>query len=1579
MTIIHDVASLDLFHRLGWVLLHSVWQFTLIAMVLAAAIETLRRRSASLRYTVCCLALSGTMLASITTFFLVPGLSPDRAAVVASESPVVPTRPAWATQSTELATMSENTDVGFDPPPRMVEVVPPQNVDAESLADAPETTSVSPATGTEGPATTRQPLTTRWIAAVRPWLPAASLAWLSGVLLLSLWNVGGWLGAMRLQRVGVTSVTQELADQVEVVARRMRLRQAVRLLRSTLVEVPVVIGWWRPVLLVPAAMIAGLSPQQLDAVLAHELAHVRRYDYLVNLLQTIVETLLFYHPAVWWISHQVRVAREHCCDDAAIDVCGDSVAYAAALSSFEALRSAPRPALAANAGNTLARVQRILGVSTRRDRLTKSLAGSFVVVTLIAVFIACTVWAGEKSATPGETLSASDIRVSEEQPDATRGSAATDEPAPGNAGKKDSSLTTLENLVYVDVSSGHAPQHPLVRGPGRDFPSGRELAFRRPESREWVHAVFPKEVTAPEKLDGKFVLHGRFQGIQNMASYTMKKPGKDYRYFVVSSWERMEISRRTEKTAERMSATAERNELDPTNSSTETPEARAGEIPRGEPLDIVVRSLKRLADQHLPGHEFGRDAEGRIRIAWKTRTYDLPEKENKTGALKVRAGGPMTGPEPDGLILEVWTSERAGTAVRPQTIDNAGIWKTLLGRYVLPSDQGPLKFDLHYGPKTDRTLIEVFLSPEDWLAVNSPEPAWGEAVEGAQCRLTADQRLWKPGDTVVLAAELRNNGELDLKVKLVGVLALLEVDGVGWHMHSIHGEEGHAVPWSDFGPGKAHRDVLVRVDTRQPRSRYDAFRHRVPLAAGRHTIRAAFEMLHGHWRTGKRLRVVSNPVTIELDPAANGWSKPADGLIGRLTVAMATIHPSEQFHLKLDLRNVNYRGEPTLAVNTGNPFLFEARMTDADGAPVEPTMKRSDVNYSAKWTVIRRLGERVTIPVSVRSLDGPRDRHLNTTRHVRRLPPGKYKIAGTFSSPKTGAYDGPGKPWLGKLELPAVEVEIEAGRSPATQAVVEGDSAHVAETAATPPKARAVAAGWEPALTALRQAAKDAPVRQIDNEWSRNALTNLFQNGETRIYQVVVKPSRQYVLRKGDERIYLFGNADDMLALAKAENVVLPDEQKIQLFGVLLKFGDQVIKRSQHEWELHYRLSGIRGVSFRVLTLDDKNRPVAIGPRQFQRVSFQGGRTRLPATPHAGEGKKPPTRPEDVPQAVASFQTFRIDFRATIESIQPLGKYGGTVTNVDRDPRYIVVVSIRDVEQQKVPIQAGRKRAFAIHSPARLFGTAEQTIGETYRFTITYRTGPPASFSDLRVADNPPPPGASQSRAHVIASTIRGFHQELTKLAKFFPQLAGIKTVKPSSDRLTFANGDIQGTKKEVTSYGHRNACLMELVISDRKGYVEKTISQREMAVIPTQVGVTWTFVANPDGERVGEFRAAVEKARQQCISRMHTQLGQLESPRTHESPQAVTEKPSVRQQLGVPDGVMLCVVKYPGPSARQEDIVAFHAAMARLDKLLGSSKIEYGATGFLVNHFYIRSDHERAKAIILRAMKDERFEIEFY
>jgi len=203
-----------------------------------------------------------------------------------------------------------------------------------------------------------------WRELLGPYLPQACAFWMLGVSVMGLRLLGGWYWIQRLRRVGAEPAPGVWIERAGALAERMGITFPVGLLRSWTVDAPMVIGWIRPVILVPAAALAGMDPAALEAVLAHELAHVRRHDYLVNLMQSMVEALFFYHPAAWWVSRQIRTERENCCDDAAVEVCGDPILYARALERLEDLRQSLEPnpglALAANGGILMNRIKRLI-------------------------------------------------------------------------------------------------------------------------------------------------------------------------------------------------------------------------------------------------------------------------------------------------------------------------------------------------------------------------------------------------------------------------------------------------------------------------------------------------------------------------------------------------------------------------------------------------------------------------------------------------------------------------------------------------------------------------------------------------------------------------------------------------------------------------------------------------------------------------------------------------------------------------------------------------------------------------------------------------------------------------------------------------------------------------------------------------------------------------------------------------------------------------------------------------------------------------------------------------------------------
>jgi beta-lactamase regulating signal transducer with metallopeptidase domain len=234
------------------------------------------------------------------------------------------------------------------------------------------------------------------LTALLPWLVCA---WLAGVLLHLSRFAGAWLLVRRL-RLSAAPVPERFEELLARVSGRLRVRRAVRLCQSALVEVPTVVGHLRPLILIPAGALLGLTPRQLEAVLAHELAHVRRYDYAVNLLQTAVETLLFYHPAARWLSRRVRAEREHACDDAAVEATGDVLLYARALAALEHLRAGAKPpaalALAANGGSLMQRIQRLVNSGPRPRQSTRRSAAA--AAALAAVTLLCGALAAHRAA-----------------------------------------------------------------------------------------------------------------------------------------------------------------------------------------------------------------------------------------------------------------------------------------------------------------------------------------------------------------------------------------------------------------------------------------------------------------------------------------------------------------------------------------------------------------------------------------------------------------------------------------------------------------------------------------------------------------------------------------------------------------------------------------------------------------------------------------------------------------------------------------------------------------------------------------------------------------------------------------------------------------------------------------------------------------------------------------------------------------------------------------------------------------------------------------------------------------------------
>jgi beta-lactamase regulating signal transducer with metallopeptidase domain len=296
-------------HSLGWALLHFLWQGSALAALAAGVMAACRRPSA--RYLAGVVALVLMLLSPVATFVF---YSQQRPAIVEAGKSSMLAAVAW-----------------------------------------PITSGKTAANGSTLPA---------YVAASRDRLSWLVEAWLFGVAWFSLRSAGGFVLLERERRKQSRVVKHRVLEICHTLQDRLGIQRVVQYCECKWLQAPAVVGWFRPVVFLPASVLTGLSEEQLRAVIAHELAHIRRFDAFVNVFQVCVETLLFYHPAIWWLSRQIRAEREHCCDETAVSECGNAVEYARALTLMEQWRSAPGFAMAANRGPLTERIRRVLGLRT---------------------------------------------------------------------------------------------------------------------------------------------------------------------------------------------------------------------------------------------------------------------------------------------------------------------------------------------------------------------------------------------------------------------------------------------------------------------------------------------------------------------------------------------------------------------------------------------------------------------------------------------------------------------------------------------------------------------------------------------------------------------------------------------------------------------------------------------------------------------------------------------------------------------------------------------------------------------------------------------------------------------------------------------------------------------------------------------------------------------------------------------------------------------------------------------------------------------------------------------------------------
>ena len=331
-----SLINSPLLAALAITLIHFLWQGALVAVVLKAFLAIISYQKSQLRYALSTLAMLANLILPTITFFLVYDID-----------------------------YRQVTDLVYALP--LVD----QNFNLEHIQ------------------------TNTWYIEWLEYLPLITMVWLSFVIILTLKLIIELYNVNRLPLQGCIAADITLQKRFNRLITQVGLSRPVSLLLSHKTDVPMAIGWIKPVVLIPFSMVSGLTPQQLDMLLLHELAHIRRHDYLVNFLQTLVEITLFFHPSVRWVSKQMRNEREYCSDDIAVKHCGSSLAYAHTLADTASLcakhrhHTIPNMAMAASGGDLKQRVVRLLDHQqhcTKTNDSGKWLASVSILLTVVFLF-----------------------------------------------------------------------------------------------------------------------------------------------------------------------------------------------------------------------------------------------------------------------------------------------------------------------------------------------------------------------------------------------------------------------------------------------------------------------------------------------------------------------------------------------------------------------------------------------------------------------------------------------------------------------------------------------------------------------------------------------------------------------------------------------------------------------------------------------------------------------------------------------------------------------------------------------------------------------------------------------------------------------------------------------------------------------------------------------------------------------------------------------------------------------------------------------------------------------------------------
>jgi beta-lactamase regulating signal transducer with metallopeptidase domain len=335
MNALIDFFGYELINALGWSIFHILWQGVILVLFLGLLLRLLRNKSSNVRYGIAILGLVAIV-----------GLSAMNFVQNYNKSANSDTEPTYYPE------ISKNVLFDFGDTEN----------DFYTLSTYDDIKSM--------------------VSKVDKYFPFMVNLWILGVVFFTIKFIFGFLYTIRLKNTKTRPVSNQWIKRFENIQNKLHLRKSITFLESYIIKIPVVLGHLKPVVLVPAEMLTGMPANQIEAIIAHELAHIKRNDYIINVLQTIVETIFFFHPAVWYISAQIRKERENCCDDMALNVCKESIVYAKALVSIQELtfnRHYSAVAFSGNKKHVLNRIKRMIMKPKEKSNITDKLIAAFII------------------------------------------------------------------------------------------------------------------------------------------------------------------------------------------------------------------------------------------------------------------------------------------------------------------------------------------------------------------------------------------------------------------------------------------------------------------------------------------------------------------------------------------------------------------------------------------------------------------------------------------------------------------------------------------------------------------------------------------------------------------------------------------------------------------------------------------------------------------------------------------------------------------------------------------------------------------------------------------------------------------------------------------------------------------------------------------------------------------------------------------------------------------------------------------------------------------------------------------------